>query len=75
MIQGDDINQKLTGVLKCVNDKEKPVGAYFLKQERDKKYIRERRGRDTLKTVHWKSILALLQRYRKPSTQWVLFNN
>ena len=51
MIQGDGVNQKLIGVLKCDDDKEKTVGAYFLKQERDKTYVRERRGRDTLKTV------------------------
>ena len=75
LIQGDGVNQKLTGVVKCVDDKEKTVGAYFLKQECDKTYVRERRGRDTLNTVHWKSILAVLQGYRKTSNQWVLFSN
>ena len=43
---GDGVNQKLIVVLKCVDDKEKPVGVYFLKQEHDKMYICEKRGRD-----------------------------
>ena len=75
LIQGDGVNQELISVVKCVDDKEKTVCVYFLRQERDKTYVRERRGRDTLNTVHWKSILAVLQSYRKTKNQWTLFSN
>ena len=75
LIQGDGVNQKLIGIVKCVDDKEKTVCVYFLRQERDKTYVRERRGRDTLNTVHWKSILAVLRSYRKTKNQWTLFSN
>ena len=60
MIQDDGVNQKLTDVVKCVDDKEKTVGVYFLRQEHDKTYVRERRGRDALNTVHWKLIVPIL---------------
>ena len=75
LIQGDGVNQKLIYVVECVDEKEKTVVFHFLRQERDKRYARERRGRDTFNTVHWKSILVVFQGYRKTSNRWVLFNN
>ena len=41
LIQGDGVNLKLIGVVKCVDDKGKTVGVYFLRQERDTTYVRE----------------------------------
>lgn len=52
LIQGDDENQKLIDIAQFANDKQKTVCVYFSRQERDKTYIGERIGRDTLNTVH-----------------------
>ena len=43
LIQGDGVNQKLIYVVECVDEKEKTVVFHFLRQERDKRYVRDRR--------------------------------